>query len=230
MKTYEELKQDLYAYFRSRLGHDLAGSVQNMPAPPEELVRLTTSLSTGFISAGFLGALIGGSRQAKLFRVEHEHLLPFKTRRDAFHYMRERNYQIMFNAMKYGWKYGTLGLLFFGLYSGTELAVTLWRHKKDAWNTMMAGSVAGLLLGLTSSAYRFQNILRGGLLGSILGLTCGSAEQLAYILSSGDNASSCEKPNLQSNSPSIDKPRATDELIDPSQALLDYLRKELDTK
>ena len=134
--------------------------------------------------------------------------------------------------MKYGWKYGTLGALFFGLYSGTELGVTLWRHKKDAWNTTIAGSVAGLLLGFTSSAYRFQNVLRGGLLGSILGLACGSAEQFVYILSIRDDNSSYEKPDLLSNSSSmIDSSQATTiESIDPSQAPLDYLKKELDTK
>jgi hypothetical protein len=178
-RSTQDVKEDMWKYFQTNFRWL---SYRSMPAttpfpPPDELKQLVTTMSMGFVMIGLLGAISGGLQQAKLYQVEHEHLRPFKNASQAFHYLRERNHRVTLKAMSHGFKYGLLGLLFFGMYNGTELASELLREKKDPGNTALAGIVSGTLLGLTSSTHRYQNIMKGAMIGALIGSLCGCIKQ-----------------------------------------------------
>jgi hypothetical protein len=207
VKSFEEFRQELRDCVRYHVFRETNPSIS--ASLPEEIQYLERSMSVGFLISCLLGSVNGALRKAKVYRAEHSHLLPFKTRSEAFNYIRQSNYQVMLETMKCGFKYGILGALFFGAYTGTEILSQLLREKKDPWNGTYAGSVMGIILGISSPTFRYKKLFKAIVIGSTIGYLCNWIQP------------SIQNPN--STSKSIVKTLP----IDSSQILLDHLETQL---
>jgi hypothetical protein len=139
-------------------------------------LRLPIAVSAGILTGFFMGVSHGSTMAGLRFRAEHTHRLP-TSQTGWYLYHKSKNYQVMYEGLKVGFKTAFRIGGWTGLFFGFEQILQQSRKKTDAFNTIVAGLSTG---GCFSALNRLplNTAARTTRIGLYAGLAIGLSQDL----------------------------------------------------